>query len=55
MCDKFVPMMRQLFDALMLPTLSDGAEVWGSLSFHALQADIEQMADVQVPCGSPVA
>ena len=48
MCDKSVPMMRRLFDALVMPTVSYGAEIWGTLCSHPLPPDIKQMADVQV-------
>jgi hypothetical protein len=45
-CDKSRPMMRRLFDALVVPTVSYGAEIWGTLSPFAVSHP--QMADVQV-------
>ena len=40
-------MMRRLFDALFLPTVSYGSEVWGPFCSPALPRDIK-MADVQI-------
>ena len=48
MCDKSFPMMRRLFDALVLPTVSFGAEVWGPLCTRVLPHDLAQMAAIQV-------
>ena len=48
MCDKSVPMLRRLFDAIMLPTVSYGAEIWGTFCSHPLPTDVKQMADVQL-------
>ena len=31
LCQKSFPMMRRLFDALVLPTVSYGSEIWGPL------------------------
>ena len=46
----FICVLRQLFDALVLPTVSYGAEIWGTFCSHPLPADIKQMADVQLSC-----
>ncbi|RYE04502.1 MAG: reverse transcriptase family protein [Rickettsiaceae bacterium] len=48
MCDTSFPMMRRLFDALVLPTVSYGSEVWGPLCSPVLPPDIKKMADIQV-------
>ena len=51
LCQKSFPMMRRLFDALVLPTVSYGSEVWGpfcSPSSPTLPRDIKKMADVQI-------
>ena len=40
--------MRRLFDALDLPTVSYGSEVWGPSCSPTLPRDIKKMADVQV-------
>ena len=47
MCDKSVPMMRRLFNALVLPTVSYGSEIWGPFCSHPLPYDVKEMADVQ--------
>ena len=41
-------MMRQLFDALVLPTVSYGSEVWGPLCSPVFPTDIKKMADIQL-------
>ena len=41
-------MMRRLFDALVLPTVSYGSEVWGPFCSPTLPRDIQKMADVQI-------
>ena len=41
-------MMRRLFDALVLPTVSYGSEVWGPFCSPTLPRDIKKMADVQI-------
>ena len=41
-------MMRRLFDALLLPTVSYGSEVWGPFCSPTLPRDIKKMADVQI-------
>ena len=48
MCDKSVPLLRRLFDALVLPTVSYGAEIWGTFCSHPLPTDVKQMADVRL-------
>ena len=48
MCDKSVPMLRQLFDALVLPMVSYGAEIWGTFCSHSLPTDVRQKALVQL-------
>ena len=48
MCDTSLPMMRRLFDALVLPAVSYGSEVWGPLCSPVLPPDIKKMADIQV-------
>ena len=49
-CQKSFPMMRRLFDALVLPTISYGSEVWGPFCSPTLPRDIKKMADVQIAC-----
>ena len=48
LCQKSFPMMRRLFDALVLPTVSYGSEVWGPFCSPTLPRDIKKMADVQI-------
>ena len=47
-CQKSFPMMGRLFDALVLPTVSYGSEVWGPFCSPTLPRDIKKMADVQI-------
>ena len=48
LCQQSFPMMRRLFDALVLPTVSYGSEVWGPFCSPTLPCDIKKMADVQI-------
>ena len=48
LCQKSFSMMRRLFDALVLPTVSYDSEVWGPSCSPTLPHDIKKMADVQV-------
>ena len=48
LCQQSFPMMRRLFHALVLPTLSYGSEVWGPFCSPTLPRDIKKMADVQI-------
>ena len=48
LCQQSFPMMRRLFDALVLPTVSYGSEVWGPFCSPTLPRDIKKMADVQI-------
>ena len=48
MCDKSVPIMRRLFDALVLPTTSYGEEIWGDSCSHPLPSNVKNMADIPV-------
>ena len=45
---KSFPMMRRLSDALVLPIVSYGSEVWGPSCSPSLPPDIKKMADVQL-------
>ena len=50
LCQQSFAIMRRLFDALILPTVSYGREVWGpscSPSLPSLPRDIKKMAEVQ--------
>ena len=48
LCQKSFPMMRPLFDALVLPTVSYGSEVWGPFCSPTLPRDFKKMADVPI-------
>ena len=48
MCDKSFPMMRRLFDAVVLPTVSYGCEVWAPACSGTLDPGLKDMLDVQV-------
>ena len=48
LCQQSFPMMRRLFDALVLPTMSYGSEVQGPSCSPSLPRDIKKMADVQI-------
>ena len=48
LCQQSFPMMRRLFDALVLPTVSYGSEIWGPSCTPSLPCDIKKMADVQI-------
>ena len=48
LCQQSFPIMRRLFDALVLPTVSYGSEVWGPSCSPSLPRDIRKMAEVQL-------
>ena len=48
LCPKSFPMMRRLFDALVLSTHLYSFESWGPSCSRSLPRDIKKMADVQV-------
>ena len=48
LCQQSFPIMRRLFDALVLPTVSCGSEVWGPSCSPSLPRDIKKMAEVQL-------
>ena len=48
LCQQSFPIMRRLFDALDLPTVSYGSEVWGPSCSPSLPRDINKMAEVQL-------
>ena len=45
LCQKSFPMMRHLFDALVLPTMSYGSELWGLSCSPTLPRDIKKLAN----------
>ena len=47
MCDKSFPMMRRLFDAVVHPSVSYGAEVWALACSLALVPQLKDMQDIQ--------
>ena len=48
LCQQSFPIMRRLFDALVLPIVSYGSEVWGPSCSPSLPRDIKKMAEVQL-------
>ena len=48
LCQQSFPIMRRLFDALVLPTVSYGSEVWGPSCSPSLPLDIKKVAEVQL-------
>ena len=48
MCTKSFPMLRRLFDAVVLPTVSYGCEVWAPTCVGALQPEVKHMTDIQL-------
>ena len=48
LCQQSFPIMRRLFDALVLPTVSCVSEVWGPSCTPSLPRDIKKMAEVQL-------
>ena len=51
LCQKSFPMMRRLFDALVLPTVSYGSEVWGPFCSPTLPRDIKKEIEKEChPC-----
>ena len=48
MCDKFFPMMRRLFDAVVRSTVSYGCEVWAPACSLALVPQLKDMQDIQL-------
>ena len=46
LCQQSFPIMSRLFDALVLPTVSYGSEVWGPFCSPSLPRDIKKMAEV---------
>ena len=48
MCDRSFPMMRRLFDAIVLPTVSYGCEVWVPDCSRALGPEIKAIKNVQI-------
>ena len=47
-CDKSFPMMRRLFDAVVLPTVSYGCEVWAPACSGTLDPGLKNMLDIQI-------
>lgn len=47
-CDESIPMMKRLFDALVMPTFSYGSEIYWTLCSYPLPSDVTQIADVQM-------
>ena len=41
-------MLRRLFDAVVLPTVSYGCEVWAPLCAQAPKSDVKSMTDIQI-------
>ena len=48
MCDRSFPMMRRLFDTIVLPTVSYGCEVWAPDCSRALGPEIKAMQNIQI-------
>lgn len=48
MCNKSFPMMRRLFDAVVLPTVSYGCEVWAPASSGTHGPEFKSMLNVQI-------
>ena len=45
LCQRSFPIMRRLFDAVVLPTVSYGSEAWGPSCSPSLPRDIKKMAE----------
>ena len=48
MCDTSLPMMRRLFDAVVLPTVSYGSEVWAPECSKPFGSELRAMMNIQV-------
>ena len=48
MCDRSFPMMRRLFDTIVLPTVSYGCEIWAPDCSRALDPEIKAMQNIQI-------
>ena len=48
MCTKSFPMLRRLFDAVVLPTVSYGCEVCAPTCVGALKPEVKHMTDIQL-------
>ena len=48
MCNQVFPMLRCLFDAVVLPSVSYGCEVWVPTCVGALKPEVKRMTDIQL-------